>query len=82
MSKPLPARYQLGEVVSVISRKPVRDFTGPVVGVHFKNDGIVYFDVRDAGGNIIEHIDQLQVFPINHHRAPARATRAQKERTA
>lgn len=74
----LPTRFQLGEVVSVYSQSPVRDFTGPVVGVHFKNDGIIYFDVRDAGGNVVEHIDQLHIASIDHHRT-LRATRAQRE---
>lgn len=78
MSRALPIRFQLGENVSVVSSKPVRDFTGPVVGVYFKNDGIVYYDVRDAGGNVIEHIDQLHIHPIEHHRT-LRATRAQRE---
>ena len=78
MSKPLPTRFQLGEVVSVISTIPRRDFTGPVVGVSFKCDGIVYYDVRDVSGNVIEHIDQLHIHPIDHHRT-LRATRAQRE---
>lgn len=81
MSKPLPTRFQLGEVVHVKGENPKRDFTGPVVGVYFKNDGIVYYDVRDAAGNVIERIDQLHILAIDHHRIE-RTTRAQKETTA
>lgn len=80
MSRALPIRFQLGEIVSVLSSKPVRDFTGPVVGVYFKNDGIVYYDVRDAGGNVVLHIDQLHIHHIDHYRIP-RSTRAQRDAT-
>lgn len=79
----LPCRFQMHQYVAVRSINPVRDFVGPVCGVHFDNAGVVRYDVRDAGGNIVKNIDQLDVSdPINHHRAPARATRAQKEHTA
>ena len=81
MGKPLPTRFQLGEVVQATSAKPVRDFTGPVVGVYFKNDGVVYYDVRDAGGNVVEQIDQIHLSAIDHHRAPPRITRAQRGTT-
>jgi len=81
MGKPLPTRFQLGEVVQVTSAKPVRDFTGPVVGVYFKNDGIVYYDVRDQGGNVVEQIDQIHISAIDHHRASPRITRAQRGTT-
>lgn len=74
----LPSRFQMFDTVTVCSELPKRDFTGPVVGIHFAADGIVRYDVRDSGSNIVRMIDQLYVFPIDHKRPPPRATRAQR----
>lgn len=77
----LPCRFQLNQAVAVLSAKPMRDFTGPVVGIHFATDGIVLYDVRDTGGNIVHSIDSLDVREIDHTRHQ-RHTRAQREITA
>lgn len=71
-------RFNMGQLVSVVSTKPVRDFVGPVAGVHFADTGIISYDVRDPYGNVVVSIDHIDVHDATKHNHP-RVTRAMKE---